>query len=516
MKVPHSILVHLALFGASCACFGQVSLNVSQPIAKQTYSTSVPIMASATSPAGITGWEIYVDNTLAFKNNDTSGQLNTSISPASGGHTVVIKAWDSASDNTADTETVTVITGPAVTLVQPANNATMGTTFTLQASCSAPAAITGWEVYIDSVTPPYFKNTSNSSSLNIPVTTTTGAHSINVKCWDTEGIFGEVNFNVTAKSTTPSVQLLTPTQGASVDSPFTLQANCSSPSAAISGWEVYIDSTTPPFFKNNTSSSSLNIPVTANLGAHSIQVKCWDVSGVSGATTFGVTVQPGGLIPTPPTTATPFPHIEDLKGWLSCADSSCSSSPPVSPMFSQNNASPSLDGSAIAASVANGPPFWGILWYKHLGPQNAATNVEAEWSFQINPGAVPQALEFDFPIWAAGKSFYFGTQCVPGNSWQYWIPGTTNHGWHNIPQAACPAVQTGVWHTLRWYGTVSANSFTYVAMEIDGKQIAVNITVPAGATNFADEFTVQFQFDGTGKGTGYSEFIDEVNAWIWH
>jgi hypothetical protein len=515
MKLLHSISA-LTLYGVSCVCYGQVSLSVSQPIAKQTYSSSVPIMASATSPAGITGWEIYVDNKQALKNNDTSGQLNTSITPGSGGHTVVIKAWDSAGDNTADTETVTVVSGPTVTLIQPSDNATVGTTFTLQASCSAPATITGWEVYIDSSTPPYFKNTSNSSSLNIPVTTTTGPHSINVKCWDSEGIFGQVNFNVTAQSTTPSVQLIAPTQGASVDSPFNLQASCSSPSAAISGWEVYIDSQTPPFFKNNTNASSLNIPVTASAGSHSIQVKCWDVSGVNGNVTFGVTVQSGGLIPAPPSTALSFPHIEDLSGWLSCADSSCSSHPPVSPTFSQHNADPSVDGSAIAASVANGPAFWGILWYKHLGAQNAATNFEVEWSFRTSAGAVPQALEFDFPLWAGGKSFYFGTQCVPGGFWQYWIPGTTNHGWHNISQASCPSIQSATWHKLRWYGTISGSNFQYVAMEIDGRQIAVNIVVPAGATNFADEFTVQFQFDGTGSGTGYSEFIDEVNAWIWH
>jgi hypothetical protein len=52
-------------------------------------------------------------------------------------------------------------------------------------------------------------------------------------------------------------------------------------------------------------------------------------------------------------------------------------------------------------------------------------------------------------------------------------------------------------------------------MEIDGKQFDVNITVPAGSTSFADEFTVQFQFDGRGNGAGYTEYIDEVNAWMW-
>ena len=495
--------------------FAQVSLNVSQPINSQSYSSPVPVSASASSPSGITGWEIYVDSKLAFKNNDTSGNLDTTVSTTAGGHTFVIKAWDSAGDNTAATETITVVSGPSVTLVSPSDGATVNNTFNLQASCSAPATITGWEVYLDSHAPPYFKNNANSPTLNIQVTTTLGPHSVNVKCWDSEGVYGQVNFNITAQSTMPTVQILSPSNGATVSSPFTLQASCSSPSAAISGWEVYIDSQTPPFFKNNTSSSSLNIPVTAAAGSHSIDVKCWDVSGDNGSSVFSVIVQGGGLIPTPPSTAISFPHIEDMTGWNSCATSNCSSKPPTNPTFAQHVASPSLDGSAIKASVDNGPAFWGILWYKHLGAQNAAKNFVVEWNYQINSGALPQALEFDFPLWTGGKSFYFGSQCVPGGHWQYWIPGATNHGWHDITQAACPAISTGVWHKLRWYGTISGNTFTYNAMEVDGNQIAVNITVPETSTTFADEFTVQFQFDGRGSGAGYTEYIDEVNAWIW-
>jgi hypothetical protein len=30
-----------------------------------------------------------------------------------------------------------------------------------------------------------------------------------------------------------------------------------------------------------------------------------------------------------------------------------------------------------------------------------------------------------------------------------------------------------------------------------------------------DEFIVQFQPDGNGVGTGYSMYVDTVNAWLW-
>jgi hypothetical protein len=505
-------MLALGLYGAALA---QVSLDVSQPVADQTYTSPVPVIASASSPAGITGWEVYLDSNLVFKNNDTSGNLNTSIAASIGTHTVVVKAWDSAGDNTAATDTISVVSGPAVTLVQPANGATVPSDFTLQANCSAPTTITGWEVYIDSQTPPYFKNASNSSTVSVPVTTTTGPHNINVKCWDAQGAFGEINFSITAEANHPTVQLLGPSQNATVQSPFTLQASCSSPAAAISGWEVYVDGQNPPFFKNTANSSSLDVPVSAGTGPHSIVVKCWDVNGDNGQANLSVTVQPGGLIPTPPSNARPFTGIDDLAGWGNCSTSNCTRVPPSSFTFNNTTADPSLDGNGITAS-ASGPPFWGILFYKHLGAQDSATHFLVEWNFRLSAGADPQALEFDFPVWIGGQSFYFGTQCaLKTGFWQYWMPGNPGGSWHNVPQVTCATMQTGVWHKLRWYGTRNASSITYVAMELDGKQFDVNIAVPKGGTSFPDNFTVQFQIDGNSNGTSYTEYLDELNAWVW-
>ena len=72
---------------------------------------------------------------------------------------------------------------PVVTILQPSNNASLDWPFTLQATCSSTGTITGWDVYIDGNPTPYYRNTSNSSSLDILVQASVGTHAIQAKCW---------------------------------------------------------------------------------------------------------------------------------------------------------------------------------------------------------------------------------------------------------------------------------------------------------------------------------------------
>ena len=324
----------------------------------------------------------------------------------------------------------------------------------------------------------------------------------------------------TCFASNPSVTILQPYNNASLDWPFTLQATCSS-TGTITGWDVYIDGNPTPYYRNTSSSNSLDILVQASLGTHAIQAKCWSGSA-DGYANISVDVIGGGLIPMPPSTANQFLNLDDLplSDWSYCDTTGCASYTPTS--FSlTDTASPSLDGNALAAyATGNDVPkngdYWGILWYHHLGQQDSASNFEVQWSFQVNSGASSQALEFDFPVWDGGKSFYFGTQCnILGSSkvWQYWNPNTGS--WVNT-SVAC-SLSTGSWHTLKWYGTINHNNNTYVysAMQIDNQQHNIDATMNAGSTSYGDNFTVQFQLDGNSTGAGYTEYVDEVSAWTW-
>ena len=113
--------------------------------------------------------------------------------------------------------------------------------------------------------------------------------------------------------------------------------------------------------------------------------------------------------------------------------------------------------------------------------------------------------------------YYFGSQCnrIDGK-WDYRNPnsGTGTHGWH-ASSVPCSGFAANTWHTVIWYGTRTSSQFTYNAIQIDGTQYAVNITLPAPSTTWGDDFIVQFQPDGDSAGTGYSMFVDEINAWVW-
>ena len=256
---------------------------------------------------------------------------------------------------------------------------------------------------------------------------------------------------------------------------------------------------------------------------YSLWVDQWSVSYSGGSGGGG-----GGLIPTPPSNATVFSNMDEdpistdptnppAGQWGQCTTSDCGKPANQTSFTHTTAAGKTLDRQALDAFNSGGA-YWGVLYYHKNGQQDFASNYEVQWKFMTDAAWTNvQALEFDFPVAVAGRWFYFGTQCdrISGQ-WQYWNPNSTNHGWHNTG-VACNGFAPNQYHTLVWYGTRdnSALTFTYKALEVDGVQTPVNITLSAPTTTWGDVFIVQFQPDGDSAGTGYNEYVDEIDAWIW-
>ncbi len=250
---------------------------------------------------------------------------------------------------------------------------------------------------------------------------------------------------------------------------------------------------------------------------YSLWVDQWSVS-YSGGTT-------GGLIPTPPQNATVLANLDDdpittdssgngtVGNWGWCI-SGCGGAPAT---HSLTHTGTSLDGNGLDA-YDSGNAYWGVLYYHKTGAHDSATNYEVTWSFMTDTAWTNvQALEFDFPASIGGLWFYFGSQCNRADGkWDYWNPnpGTGIHGWH-ASSVPCSGFAANTWHTVTWYGTRTASNFTYNAIEVDGTQYAVNITLTAPSTTWGDDFIPQFQPDGDSAGTGYNMYVDKVNAWVW-
>ncbi len=77
--------------------------------AKSSGSASpVTISGTASSSYAITGWDIYVDANLVFRQNTSSKSISKSLSMSSGTHKVVVKAWDASGANGSGYLTVNI------------------------------------------------------------------------------------------------------------------------------------------------------------------------------------------------------------------------------------------------------------------------------------------------------------------------------------------------------------------------------------------------------------------------
>src|SRR5690242_21826040 len=83
------LAVTLLLVSASFA-----TVTVSSPTTGSTAGSPVHVVASATASLPITGMRIYVDNVSVY--HVSAASIDTSIAMATGGHNVVVMAWDSS------------------------------------------------------------------------------------------------------------------------------------------------------------------------------------------------------------------------------------------------------------------------------------------------------------------------------------------------------------------------------------------------------------------------------------
>src|SRR5512135_259245 len=119
-----------------------------------------------------------------------------------------------------------------------------------------------------------------------------------------------------AASAAVNVNVSAPTNNQQVGSPIALSANASS-QYTITGWAVYLDGNTV-YTAGQTNSISPNI--NASSGAHQLVTRAWDSTGAYGSVSEQITVSGGGGngLPSPPSWAIVYNHIEDRGGWNWC------------------------------------------------------------------------------------------------------------------------------------------------------------------------------------------------------
>ncbi len=442
----------------------------------------------------------------------------------------------------------------------PSNNATVGTTFLLQAQapkCSGSNS--------NSMAYSFDSNPDNDlpgqQSINQNVTApSTGAHTLRVKAWNGTGDLCETNVSINVTASASDVTSTTPTDP-NVAISFPLQAQSTSCQGITTASMAYsFDSLPDHLFSGQT---SINTTATApSTGAHLLRVKSWNTSGGLCQQDMDLNVINNGLVPG--STANAYTHIELFNnytgGYGPCPPNSRGSgvqgatsnayqlwqtqpdcgtvgnktgttslvSPPVNPpsgdtqvrVFTMNY--DGRDGAGVRWSIGlsksgdlNDDTFSNFqydLWlYFDQTDLNNLRNLEIDLNQTIgstNGGNPAQYL------------LIYATQCnMVQNVWQL------GNGWPlNANQACTSSLFSPGWHHVQLqFHRNSTSSITFDAESIDG--IVQNFTcggasctvnVPTSGTNWAINVLMpNFQLDGKAGGATLTGYVDQFTIYRW-
>ena len=160
-------------------------INIASPTSGQSVGSPVHVVANGTSPAGVAAMQIYADDQLVYNANNSS--IDTMLPLSTGSHYLVIKMWDNNGAPTSKSISVRV-TAPlaGVTIISPTTGSTSGSPVQVIASATTGNSsnpIGAMRIYVDDNS----VYTTQSSSIDTPVTMSLGTHHVVVVAWDQAG-----------------------------------------------------------------------------------------------------------------------------------------------------------------------------------------------------------------------------------------------------------------------------------------------------------------------------------------
>lgn len=170
---------------------------------------------------------------------------------------------------------------------------------------------------------------------------------------------------------------------------------------------------------------------------------------------------------------------------------------------------PSVDGSALKASLISGQPYVGIHVYRNLLPADTATSFELSLSFNFPIARPIQALEFTMNTWVNNQRWEWALQWenIGGSSpppWRLWA----GSAWQGIGVTQQLSVNT--WHKLHLKGDISHGHVHYINFSCDSTSVQLGQTfVPVSLQG--DKLAVAVQLDGDSHEDPYQVYLDQVD-----
>jgi thermitase len=186
------------------------TVSITSPANSSLVSGTINITASASDDKGVSKVAFYVDSALLATDSVAPYQYSwNTATVADGSHAIKAIATDTASQTAQDTVTVTVDnTQPVVTVVEPAEGATISGTITIKAGVTetnidnVKYQIDGGSLVSMTYSAPYWQASWDSASVG------NGAHTVTVRATDKAGNPGSDTNSFTVSNQGPPVQTM--------------------------------------------------------------------------------------------------------------------------------------------------------------------------------------------------------------------------------------------------------------------------------------------------------------------
>jgi hypothetical protein len=409
----------------------------------------------------------------------------------------------------------------SVVVSSPAAGATVGIPFLLTAAagpCTGQAiAAAGYSIDNGATTIVY------ATAINAWVTATAGSHTLHVKSWGNEGAACDTDVPIDVSASAQSnVTVSEPSNGAELVSPFRLTAagtECDAQPIVAFGFSI---DNSP--MSAIVPGASVNAPVSAPLGAHTLHVKSWGNQGAGCMTDIAIDVMPSPVSQLP-SWAIAVPMIQTFANWQAGADAGTGLGSDVTFGVTSLTASPSLSGTTreFVTTTANyGGERYDVQFGADTWPRNFLYD---GWIYLTSSAANIENLELDMnQVMANGQTVIYGFQCDGwSGTWDY----TANAGtpaayideWlHSAQPCNIQNWTQNAWHHVQIeYARDDNGNVTYQSVWLDNVEQDLNVTVPSAfALNWGPTLLTNFQIDGgTAAQSTSTIYLDELTIYRW-
>ncbi len=546
--------------GAFCEKDVAITVGTGVQVTAPLNGTTVPSTFLLQASAPTCGGQNTSSMAYSFDSNTDhvlSGatSINQTVSDSAGGHILRVKAWGNAGAFCETNLSITV-SSQSVVVNTPSNNATVATTFLLQAQApTCNGASTSSMAYSFGSNPDNIL--SGQQAINQDVTAPgTGAQTLRVKAWNVNGNLCETDVSINVSTSASDITITTPTDP-NVAISFPLQAQAPTCLGVQTSSMAYsFDSLADHIFSGQT---SINTTATApGTGAHILHVKAWNTSGGLCEKNMDVNVINNSLVPG--STANAYTQIERFPNytgsyascppgsagpgvggatgnsfqlWLTQPDcgtigTKSGNTSVVSPLSTPPSGDTQVRQYTMDYGGSNGA---GVRWFIPLsGSSSANDDVYSNFQYDVwvyfDQASINNVynLEMDLNQTVGNPAqylFIFATQCnMVKGVWQL------GNGWPLNADQTCSRSQFQPgWHhvQIQFHRNSSPVSITFDAEAIDGvvQNFTCNgggsctVNVSSGTSWGANVLGPNFQLDGITGGSSITGYADQFTIYRW-